>query len=282
MVGLSSTVIGLRLLNDQQQTFSPQGSAALAILIFQDLAVVPIMLFLPVLTGQVEFQIASFMLTLLISIAGVLLILAATSIFVPRLIAATISSGSRDIFILSVIFTVLGSAWLTAQAGLSTALGAFVAGIVVSESEYSHQILADVLPFRETFNSLFFVSIGMLLDPAFVVNNAGIVLVAAIAVIAGKMIITTGAVALMGMPLRIAAVVGLYLAQIGEFSLVLLTTARSSVNVPETFSQMFLAVILVTMLASPFLAVIADRMNGIIGRMGLHCKPGTCRMPFWS
>ena len=265
LVALSSTVIALRMLNDHGQAFSPQGSAAVAILVFQDLAVVPIMLFLPVLTGQAEFQIGSFVLTLLLSLVGVGVILAAASFLVPRLIAATIASRSRDIFILSVIFTVLGTAWLTAQAGLSTALGAFVAGLVVSESEYSHQILADVLPFRETFNSLFFVSIGMLLSPGFLASNLGVVLLAAAAVIVIKTAITTGAIALMGMPPRIATIVGIYLAQIGEFSLVLLTTARTAVGLPDTFDQMFLSVILVTMIASPLLAKLADRIGRITG-----------------
>jgi CPA2 family monovalent cation:H+ antiporter-2 len=182
---------------------------------------------------------------------------------VPRLIAATIASRNRDVFILSVIVTVLGTAYLTSSAGLSTALGAFVAGIVISESEYSHQVLADVVPFRETFNSLFFVSIGMLLNPAFLSQNFGVVLLFAGAVVCGKALITSGAVAILGMPMRIAAAVGLYLAQVGEFSLVLLTASRSAGVFSESFNQMILSVTLLTMIASPFLAVLADR----VGRM---------------
>jgi len=259
LAALSSTVIALRLLYDRGQAFAPQGAAALAILVFQDLAVVPIMLFLPLLTGQQSFEIFAFAQTLLLSGLAVGLILLAASFVVPRIIAATIASRSRDIFILSVIFTVLGTAWLTARAGFSTALGAFVAGIVVSESEYSHQILADVLPFRETFNSLFFVSIGMLLNPSFLTSHLGAVLGVAALVVAGKAVITAGVVWGLGMPLRVASVVGLYLAQIGEFSLVLLTAARSAGALPENLDQMFLSVILITMVAAPFLATLADR-----------------------
>src|SRR5262245_42496065 len=260
LTALSSTVIALRLLHERGQSFAPQGSAALAILIFQDLAVVPIMLFLPLLTGRQSLDLRSFALTMALSLVAVVVILAAAWFVVPRVIAATIASRSRDIFILSVIVVVMGTAYLTSRAGLSTALGAFVAGIVISESEYSHQVLADVLPFRETFNSLFFVSIGMLLDPLFLVRNAGFVLLLAAAIILGKTAITTGVVALLGLPSRIAVTVGLYLGQIGEFSLVLLTAARPSGMFPDAFHQMALSVTLVTMVAAPALAMFADRV----------------------
>jgi CPA2 family monovalent cation:H+ antiporter-2 len=261
LAALSSTVIALKLLYERGQAFAPQGGASLAILVFQDLAVVPAMLFLPLLTGQQLFDVRTFAATTLVAVLGIAVILVAASFVVPRVIAATVASRSRDIFILSVIVTVLGTAWLTSRAGLSNALGAFVAGIVISESEYSHQVLADVLPFRETFNSLFFVSIGMLLDPSFLVSNLSIVLLLAAAVMIGKSTITAAVVVLLGMPLRIALMVGLMLAQIGEFSLVLLTSARATGALSDNFHQMALSVILVTMVGSPFLALLADRMG---------------------
>jgi CPA2 family monovalent cation:H+ antiporter-2 len=259
LTALSSTVIALRLLYDRGQSFAPQGSAALAILIFQDIAVVPAMLFLPLLTGKQSLDIQSLASTTTLSLIAVVIILAAAWFVAPRLIAVIIQSRSRDIFILSVIAIVMGTAYLTSRAGLSMGLGAFVAGIVISESEYSHQVLADILPFRETFNSLFFVSIGMLLNPSFLVANLGIVLLVSAAVIIVKTVITSGVVALLGLPLRIAAMVGLYLAQIGEFSLVLLTAAQAMAGFPEAFGQMALSVTLVTMTLAPFLALIADR-----------------------
>src|SRR5262245_1555128 len=263
LTALSSTVIALRLLHERGQSFAPQGSASLAILIFQDLAVVPVMLFLPLLTGRQSLDIRSFALTMALSLVAVVVILAAAWFVVPRVIAATIASRSRDIFILSVIVVVMGTAYLTSRAGLSTALGAFVAGIVISESEYSHQVLADVLPFRETFNSLFFVSIGMLLDPAYLIAHAGTVLLLSGAVLIGKTGITAAIVALLGMPFRIATMVGLYLAQIGEFSLVLLTAADMTGTLPPTFDQMILSVTLVTMVAATFMASLADRVGSV-------------------
>jgi CPA2 family monovalent cation:H+ antiporter-2 len=237
LAALSSTVIGLRLLYDRGQTHSPQGSVALAILIFQDLAVVPAMMFLPLLTGGRSFDLRTLITTTVVSLIAVVSILAAAWFVAPRIIAATIRARSRDVFILSVITVVLGTAYLTSRAGLSTALGAFVAGIVISESEYSHQVLADVLPFRETFNSLFFVSIGMLLDPGFLLGHLGIVSIAALAVVAGKTAITAGVVALLGMPWRIALAVGLFLGEVGEFSLVLLNVSRSSAEFPEALAR---------------------------------------------
>jgi CPA2 family monovalent cation:H+ antiporter-2 len=203
-----------------------------------------------------------------IALIAVSLILSLAWFVAPRVIAATIASRSRDIFILSVIVIVLGIAYLTSRAGLSTALGAFIAGIVISESEYSHQVLSDVLPFRETFNSLFFVSIGMLLNPGFLVANLGTVGLLSLAVLVGKTAIVTGVVVLLGMPLRIATMVGLYLGQIGEFSLVLLTAARATGALPDNFHQTTLSVTLVTMVAATFMASIADRAGRMKSEVG--------------
>jgi monovalent cation:H+ antiporter-2, CPA2 family len=263
LVALSSTVIALRLLYERGQAFAPQGAAGLAILVFQDIAVVPAMMFLPILTGQRAVDFESVVTTVAIALIAVSIILSAAWFVAPRVIALTIASRSRDIFILSVIVIVLGIAYLTSRAGLSTALGAFIAGIVISESEYSHQVLADVLPFRETFNSLFFVSIGMLLDPGYLTAHAGTVLLLSAAVLVGKTLITTGIIALLGLPFRIATMVGLYLAPIGEFSLVLLTAAEMTGTLPANFDQMILSVTLVTMIAATFMASIAERVGRI-------------------
>jgi len=133
LVALSSTVIALRLLYERGQASAPQGSTALAILVFQDIAVVPAMMFLPILTGQQSFDLQSFAATLAVSLVAVVAILIVAWFVAPRVIAATIAARSRDIFILSVIVIVLGIAYLTSRAGLSTWLGAFVAGIVISD-----------------------------------------------------------------------------------------------------------------------------------------------------
>jgi CPA2 family monovalent cation:H+ antiporter-2 len=219
------------------------------------------MMFLPILTGRQAVDFASVVTTMVVAAIAITVILTAAWFVAPRVIAATIASRSRDIFILSVIVIVLGIAYATSRAGLSAALGAFIAGIVISESEYSHQVLSDVLPFRETFNSLFFVSIGMLLDPGFLRAHLGPVLLLSAAVLGGKTLITTAVVTVLGLPVRIAMMVGLYLGQIGEFSLVLLTAARITGALPDAFDQIVLSVTLVTMLAATFVASIADRVG---------------------
>jgi CPA2 family monovalent cation:H+ antiporter-2 len=250
LASLSSTVIGLRLLSERGQTMSPEGAVSLAILIFQDIAVLPMILVLPLLAGDAPTDPAAIARTLLVSGVAVLLILILARALVPRLIASTVRARSRDLFILSVILTVTGIAWASTFFGVSAGLGAFLAGLAISRSAYSHQVLSDILPFRETFNSLFFVSIGMLLDPAFLVAEAPVILGLGIAVIALKSGITSGVVRLIGYPWRIALGVGLLLSQVGEFSIVLLR-AGAGEGLGADMSQMVLATILVTMILAP-------------------------------
>ena len=260
VAALSSTVIGLRMLHERGQTLSPKGSVSLAILIFQDMAVLPMMLFLPFVTGQIPAGPAALLRTLAVSTGAVLLILVVSKGLVPRLIAKTVESKSRDLFILSVILAVAGIAWISTRFGISAGLGAFIAGLAISESEYSHQVLSDILPFRETFNSLFFVSIGMLLDPAFIFRNAIVIGGAAVFIILLKTTLTTGVIRLLGYPWRIALAVGLLLAQVGEFSIVLLRTAQGDV-LGATLEQAVLATILVTMVLTPLSVRLGERLR---------------------
>ena len=252
MTALSSTVIGLRLLYERGQSPSPQGNVSLSILIFQDIIVLPMMLFLPFITGRAAIDPASLIRTVAISAGAIALILVAARVVIPRFIARTVDARSRDIFILSVIVTVVGIAWVSTQFGISAGIGAFVAGLVISESEYSHQVLSDVLPFRETFTSLFFVSIGMLLEPAFLWENAVAIVGIAIAVVVLKTLIGTAVVRLIGYPLRIAIAVGLLLSQVGEFSIVLLQAAQADAFLTPETQQMVLSTILFTMVLSTF------------------------------
>ena len=262
LTALSSTVIGLRLLHERGQSHSAQGSVSLAILVFQDMAVVPMMLFLPFVTGSAALGVVELARTLTVSVVAIVVILFLARAIVPRFIAKTVEARSRDIFILSVILTVAAIAWTSSRFGISEGLGAFVAGLVISESEYSHQVLSDVLPFRETFNSLFFVSIGMLLDPRFIFDNALTILGAAIAVMVVKGAATTGVVRALGFPLRVAVAVGLLLAQIGEFSIVLLRAAQPDGLLTPNLEQLILSTILVTMVLSPVAVALAERVPG--------------------
>ncbi len=252
LTALSSTVIGLRLLYERGQSTAPEGNVSLSILIFQDIIVLPMMLFLPFITGRAAIDSTSMVRTIAVSAGAIILILVAARAVIPWFIARTVDARSRDIFILSVIATVVGIAWVSTRFGISAGIGAFVAGLVISESEYSHQVLSDVLPFRETFTSLFFVSIGMLLDPAFIWENAVVIVGIAIVVVALKTLVGTAVVRLIGYPLRVAIAVGLLLSQVGEFSIVLLQAAQDDAFLTPEMQQMVLSTILFTMVLSTF------------------------------
>ena len=164
LLSLSSTVIVLKALADRGESDTPHGRAAVGILIFQDLAVVPMMLVIPFLANPGTGVFQNLIVPLAKSAGLVTLIMLAAWVVVPRFLEQIVKTRSRELFLLTTIILCLGIAWLTSLAGLSLALGAFIAGLVISESEYSHQAMAEVLPFRDSFNSLFFVSVGMLMN----------------------------------------------------------------------------------------------------------------------
>ena len=257
LAALSSTAILMKLLVDAGQMDTPHGKTTLGILIFQDLCIVPLMLFTPLLAGGGDGlqEIA------IISAKAVVVILAAhygARFLVPWIFEKVVKTRSRELFVLTIIFIGMGTAWLTALAGLSLALGAFIAGLAISESEYSHQALGDIMPFREAFMSLFFISVGMLLDPAVLLKYPVLVISLVASIILIKTIITTGAGLSLGLPMRIALVAGLSLAQIGEFSFVLSQAGlQHGLLSPEAY-QVFLAASIATMGLTPLCLKIAD------------------------
>lgn len=250
LVALSSTAILMKLLIDSGQADSPHGKMAMGILIFQDLCIVPLMLVTPLLAGS-GGDFAGILTIMAKATAVVMAAHYGARFLVPWIFKQVVKTRSRELFILTIIFIGLGTAWLTAMAGLSLALGAFIAGLAISESEYSHQALSDIIPFREAFMSLFFISVGMLLNPEILINHPLLIasLVATILLI--KALVTTGAAMTLGVPMRIAIVAGLSLAQIGEFSFVL---SQAGVTVglltPELY-QVFLAASIATMGLTP-------------------------------
>jgi CPA2 family monovalent cation:H+ antiporter-2 len=250
IVALSSTAIIMKLLIDSGEMDTPQGKTALGILIFQDLCIVPLMLFTPLLAGEGS----GFRDIAMVSAkaAGVVLVAHYGSRFlVPWVLKQVVKSRSRELFILMIIFTGMGTAWLTALAGLSLALGAFIAGLAISESEYSQQALSDIMPFREAFMSLFFISVGMLINPAIPINNPATVIALVLAIILIKTLITTGATLALGLPMRIALTAGLSLSQIGEFSFVLAQAGIRNRLLSGDDYQMFLAASIATMALTP-------------------------------
>ena len=194
LLSLSSTAIVLKALGERGEADTHHGRATIGILIFQDLAVVPMILITPLLASQEVGGIQLVILTLAKSIVSVLLIIVGARVFAPWVLGHIVRARSRELFILTIIVLVLGTAWLTSLVGLSLALGAFIAGLLISESEYSHQALAEILPFRDSFNSLFFVSIGMLMDLRVLLEHPMLIVTLVLAVLVGKFLAGAGAV----------------------------------------------------------------------------------------
>jgi len=253
LFSLSSTAIVLKTLAERGDSDSIHGRATIGILVFQDLAVVPMMLLTPILASQSDGGGLAILLTLGKSVLVVVLVIAAAWYLVPKLLEHIVRSRSRELFLLTIIVLCLGIAWLTSLGGLSLALGAFIAGLVISESEYSHQAMAEVLPFRDSFNSLFFVSIGILLDWRVLFVHPLPVVGLLVTILLVKFVAGAGAVLLAGVPPRSAVMVGIALAQVGEFSFLLAQQGQESGFLLGDPYQVFLAVSVLSMIVTPFL-----------------------------
>ena len=254
LVTLSSTAIVLKALAERGESDSLHGRSTIGILIFQDLAIVPMMLMTPFLgTHGSEEGMGRILLALGQSLTLVFLIVLAARVLVPKLLEHIVRAKSRELFLLTIVVLCMGTAWMTSLFGLSIALGAFIAGLVISESEYSHQALAEVLPFRDSFNSLFFVSIGMLMDTRVILEYPLLIMAIVGAVVIGKFVTGAAAVLAVGAPLRSAILAGVALAQVGEFAFILAGEGLTAgILHPETYN-MFLAVSVLTMIITPFL-----------------------------
>src|SRR5437870_7370804 len=252
LVALSSTAIVLKGLADKGEIDTPHGRLATGVLIFQDLCVVPMMLVLPFLAGAADGGAGGLAWALAkaaLVVAGVL-VLART--VVPRVLSEIVKTRSRELFLIAVILVGTLTALGTAAAGASLALGAFLAGLVISESDYGHQAMAELLPFRVVFISLFFVTVGMLVQVGFLRDHPALALLGVAAIMGGKSVLAALGPALLGYSGRVALLAGLAVSQIGEFSFVLARQGRGTGLLPEGLYQSFLAVAVLTMLVTPF------------------------------
>ncbi|MDQ3685304.1 MAG: cation:proton antiporter [Acidobacteriota bacterium] len=261
LFALSSTAIVLKSYVERAEIDAPHGRAGVAVLLFQDLSIVPMMLLIPVLGGREGTSAFGIAATLGAAIAAIVVIIFAARTFVPFLLYHIVRLRSPEVFIIFVVLLSLGTAWLTAQAGLSLALGAFLAGMVLSESEYSHQIVADILPFRDVFNSVFFISIGMLLSLGALVADLPTMLAWVCGLIFGKALLVLAVVRLLGYSLRVSAMTALGLAQVGEFSFILAKAGLGQNLLPDTDYQRFLAASILSMMATPFLIKAAPHIG---------------------
>jgi CPA2 family monovalent cation:H+ antiporter-2 len=230
----------------------------LALLIFQDIIVVPMMLLVPIIAGE-SGNITESILTLLAKTAVVLVItLLSARFLLPRLLHSIALTGSRDLFLITTVTICFAVAFLTAEIGLSLALCAFLAGEGVSESEYSHQATSLILPFRELFISFFFISVGMLLDLTFFVENLGYILLILVAVFVIKSGLATLAMGILGYPTRTSLLTGLALFQVGEFAFILSKVGIDYGLISFETNQYFLSVSIVSMMLTPFVIIVSE------------------------
>jgi len=275
LAALSSTAIVLKLLQQRAEMDSVHGRVSLSILIFQDLVVVPMMLLVPFLAGDAPGEGGGGLSFLWPTVKGVglvgLVFFLARKV-VPRLLHRIVQTRSRELFLISTLALCLATAFLTSQVGLSLSLGAFLAGLIISESEYSISALEGIMPFRDVFTSLFFISVGMLLDVGYLAAHLAPVLGATGAVLVLKAAMGALAAYLLGYPLRPAIMVGLALCQIGEFSFVLAKVGLSHGLMDAEGYQLFLAASIMTMALTPPLIALSPRAADFVRGLPLFAR----------
>lgn len=264
LVSLSSTAIVLKLLADRAQVGSEHGRLAVSVLLFQDLAVVAMVLLVPVL-GESGGSPLDIVQALGIAVAIIAVVIVGARRLLPPVLERVARTCSPELFLLTVVAICIGTAYLTSLAGVSVSLGAFLAGLVVSESRFSSQALGEILPLQIIFSATFFVSIGMLLDLGFLVDHLPLVLGAVLALLVVKAVTATAAMLALRARLGVALAAGLTLAQVGEFSFVLATAGAAEGLTPAGLgadgTQGFIAATVLLMAATPGLSAFGARLG---------------------
>lgn len=281
LVSLSSTAIVLKLMQERAEIDSPHGRTSIGILIFQDMIVILMILFTPLLAGATTDVGGALLILAAQGLGIILLVFVSAKWIVPQVMYQVVRTKNRELFLMTIIVICLAVAWLTSSIGLSLALGAFLAGLIISDSEYAHQALGNILPFRDVFMAFFFVSIGMLLDIDFLLQNLGLVVLIASGVLILKTLIICLVTILLGLPLRTAILTGFALSQVGEFSLILSETGIENGLLTGNVYQMFLAVTVLTMALTSFIITASPRAADAVVKLplpaaliaGLHPVP---------
>jgi len=270
VVAMSSTVVMIRLYERQGDIGSTASVLAMGIAITQDLAVIVLVGMLPVLADFTPERISLLGGTLLRSVLVLVAVFLLATRFIPVLLRHAVQWNSRELFLLLAVSLCFGMALGTHVLGFSMALGAFLIGLIISESEYSRQIVAEVVPIRDVFAIFFFVSLGMLMDPAALASRWTEVLLLLAVIVLGKALIITWLIHAIGFPIRIAVTVGLSLAQIGEFSFVIAEMARTKNWYTLSEYNTILAASVISLLLSPMLFALSP----VISRMAARFVPG--------
>ena len=265
----SSTTITLKIFQERAEVNTPYARSTLGISLYQDIVTVPMLIALPILAGH-EADLTGAMLSLGVTLIILFAVVLAVAAWVlPKIMTRIAGVRNSEIFLLRIILICFVITYISSSLGLSLALGAFLAGLTLSESEYFHQAFASIIPFRDIFTSFFFISVGMLLNLWFVINNPVIIIVLVIGILILKAVIAAGSTLLIGQSLRTSVLAGLALCNIGEFAFVLSVPGKEYGFFTETSDQFFLAVAVITMALTPFIIAagpqVADRV---------------CRLPF--
>ena len=267
LIALSSTAVVLKILQDRSEITSNYGRTVLGILIFQDVVLVPLMLFTPFLGGgQIDY---SGQLTLLAMKSVIIIgcVYVGNRWLLPRLLHQVALTRNQELFMMIVLLICLSVALFTYQMGMPLAFGAFLAGLMISESEYSHNAFGNLITFRDTFTSFFFVSIGMLLDLGFVAEHFTVILISVVIVVLIKYSIGGFTAFLLGHTFRGTVLVGIALSQVGEFSFILAKLGKDYSIIDNFYYQIILAVAIITMTISPFLIMLGSRITNLLLRL---------------
>ena len=259
-LAMSSTAIVVKLMTERLEMESEHGKRVMGVLLFQDLAVVPLLVLIPALgtTGEALFNtlwVAALKAALLIT-----LLLVGGPHVIRWWLTLVARRKSEELFVLNLLLITLGLAWLTELAGLSLALGAFIAGMLISETQFKQQVETDIRPFHDVLLGLFFISIGMMLDWRLVLERWPLVLLLVTLPVLFKAAVVTGLARALGATTGVSMRTGLYLAQAGEFGFVLLTLAQSNALVPPALLNPILASMVLSMLATPFIILYSNQL----------------------
>ena len=257
-VAMSSTAIVVKLLAERLELESEHGKRVIGVLLFQDLAVVPLLVLIPALGSPPENLIKALVVAS-VKAAVVIAVLLMGGQWVMRWWLTLVARRkSEELFVLNLLLVTLGLAWLTELAGLSLALGAFIAGMLISETEFKHQVETDIRPFHDVLLGLFFITVGMMLDWRMVLDRWGLVLILLTLPVLFKLLLVTVLARMLGASMGVSLRTGLYLAQAGEFGFVLLTLAQGNQLVPPDLLNPIIASMVLSMLATPFIILHAN------------------------
>jgi monovalent cation:H+ antiporter-2, CPA2 family len=264
LTALSSSALVLKVLQERSELTSNYGRTVLGILIFQDILLVPLILVTQMM-GSETVNMMGEIYILLVKVIGIIgFVYIGNKWLLPKLLHYIAMTKNQELFMMSILFICLAIALLTSALGMSLAFGAFLAGLMISESEYSHNAFGNIVIFKDTFTSFFFVSIGMLLDLQFIAEQWTLVLGTVALVILIKAIIAGGTGFLLGHTFRGTVIVGLALSQVGEFSFILAKIGLESSIFSDFYYQLFLATAVITMSASPFLIQAANPLASLL------------------